>query len=271
MPASRDDFTIKTKETLAKRAAYRCSNPACRRLTVGPGSEESAYINVGVAAHICAAAENGPRYDAEMSSEERKSIRNGIWLCQTCAKLIDSDVDQYTVKTLHSWKRSAELGAAVELLKKPFSNDPQDIELIQFYISCFDRPAFKTNIYQEDALEDFEKALEDTLIALNTGVLRDRSNYTLRKEKGKSSIRNRKWRKQLDRVAFMLMDMLHILSSARLRGEHISHKPRGKVWYEFESPDSLKQFNHTRAEILKILRSIARDAGLGEDVFQHKY
>ena len=30
-------------------------------------------INIGVAAHICAAAPGGPRYDSAMTEEERKS------------------------------------------------------------------------------------------------------------------------------------------------------------------------------------------------------
>ena len=33
-------------------------------------------------------------------------------------------------------------------------------------------PAFQDDIHQEGRMEDFDKAIEDTLIALNTGVLR---------------------------------------------------------------------------------------------------
>jgi ribosomal protein L37AE/L43A len=47
--------------------------------------------NIGVAAHISGAAPGGPRYDASMSSEARKSINNGIWLCANCARLVDGD------------------------------------------------------------------------------------------------------------------------------------------------------------------------------------
>jgi len=35
----RDDFDLKTKEILAKRVGYRCSNPGCRKLTSGPRSD----------------------------------------------------------------------------------------------------------------------------------------------------------------------------------------------------------------------------------------
>ena len=88
----RDDFTSATKELLANRVGRRCSNPACRKLTCGANTNPEKITNIGVAAHICAAAQGGPRYDASMTPEERKSFENGIWLCQSCSKLIDTDI-----------------------------------------------------------------------------------------------------------------------------------------------------------------------------------
>lgn len=103
----RDNFTNAVKNKLAKRVMYVCSNPNCRKMTIGPDSKNG-INNIGVAAHICAAAPGGPRYDINMSEEERKSIDNGIWLCQSCAKLIDSDEEKYTVKLIKSWKMQTE-------------------------------------------------------------------------------------------------------------------------------------------------------------------
>ena len=91
----RDDFDEKTKDLLAKRVGYRCSNPNCRQLTSGPQADSNKSLNIGVAAHITAAAKGGPRYDENISLEERASIENGIWLCQNCAKLIDNDPKRY--------------------------------------------------------------------------------------------------------------------------------------------------------------------------------
>jgi hypothetical protein len=112
----RDDFTKPTKETLAKRVRYRCSNPNCPTpATLGPGSEQDATINLGVAAHITAASEGGPRFDSSLSPQERRSSRNGIWLCQNCAKRIDSDEANYPVPLLLEWKQWAERRAFAEL------------------------------------------------------------------------------------------------------------------------------------------------------------
>ena len=57
----------------------------------------------------------------------------------------------------------------------------EDKELIKFFVQCFDRPAFQDRIYQEGRMEDFDKAIEDTIIALNTGVLRTRDGSILKK------------------------------------------------------------------------------------------
>lgn len=115
MKSNRDDFTKQIKELLAKRVGYRCSNPNCRKLTCGANDDTQAFTNIGVAAHITAAAMGGPRYDASLTPGKRKGYNNGIWLCQSCAKLIDSDELHYPVSLLHRWKKSAEKSTATEL------------------------------------------------------------------------------------------------------------------------------------------------------------
>lgn len=111
----RDDFTLATKEQLAKRVGYRCSNPECRSLTVGPRSDVERAVNIGVAAHITAASPGGPRYDPAASPTDRSSRGNGILLCANCAKLIDDDPAQYTRELLGYWKYTAEQQASNDL------------------------------------------------------------------------------------------------------------------------------------------------------------
>lgn len=104
----RDNFYAKTKRTLADRVGHICSNPKCRAPTSGPNSNEEKTINLGNAAHITAAAPGGPRYDASLSVEARRSISNGIWLCSKCADLIDKDEARFPVDLLNAWKQGAE-------------------------------------------------------------------------------------------------------------------------------------------------------------------
>ncbi len=111
----RDNFTMKVKNILANRVGCKCSNPDCMVITSGPGTDKDKIINIGVASHISAASEGGPRYHADMTDKERKSVDNGIWLCQTCSKLIDSDVVRYPVEKLKEWKEKAEQNALSEI------------------------------------------------------------------------------------------------------------------------------------------------------------
>ena len=111
----RDDFSAGTKELLAKRVGFSCSNPECRQVTSGPQADPAGVVNIGVAAHISAASNGGPRFDADLSPEQRADSSNGIWLCQTCAKLVDNDATRFNRAVLEAWKRAAERAAGAAL------------------------------------------------------------------------------------------------------------------------------------------------------------
>lgn len=100
----RDNFTKITREKLAHLAGYRCSKPDCGVVTRGASADGNGTIDVGVAAHITAASPEGPRYDPSLTREQRKAVSNGIWLCQTHGRLVDSDESNFTVGVLHLWK-----------------------------------------------------------------------------------------------------------------------------------------------------------------------
>jgi hypothetical protein len=120
MPDSvRDDFPELVKRTIAARAGHRCSNPACKAPTSGPQVDPTKVLNVGVAAHITAAAPGGPRYDASLAPGQRSGISNAIWLCQNCAKLVDNDPSGFPADLLHKWKQQAESDALTTIGKSP--------------------------------------------------------------------------------------------------------------------------------------------------------
>lgn len=125
---ARDNFTKSVIETLKARVSHRCSNPDCRVPTSAPSSGNKAHT-IGVAAHICAASPGGPRYDAEMSTHERKDINNAIWLCQNCSVKIDRDPNSFSVDLLNSWKIEAERKATLELGKK-LPSDEEAVSLL---------------------------------------------------------------------------------------------------------------------------------------------
>ena len=104
----RDEFTLPVKRELAMRAAHFCSNPQCLRLTAGPRSGHERGLGTGHAAHICAAAEGGPRYDPNQSASQRRSAENGLWLCRECGDMVDKDHAGVTAQQLQNWKRDHE-------------------------------------------------------------------------------------------------------------------------------------------------------------------
>ena len=120
----RDDFPPKVKRLVAERVNYHCSR--CDRRTAGPHSDPAKRVLLGVAAHITAAAPGSPRYDPQMSTEERKSQNNAIWLCELCGNLVDSDKERFSVGELLALKRRAEDAArdALTRSRKTVAKDP---------------------------------------------------------------------------------------------------------------------------------------------------
>lgn len=140
MGNARDNFTKPTIKTLAMRVGYFCSNPACRTQTAGASSDENKAVHCGVAAHITAAAPGGERYDPNLTSKQRSSLLNGIWLCSNCARIIDVDPDRYPTDLLYNWKKDAEAFSfrtyatsviALPAIKLNFEFDDFDPEFLQ--------------------------------------------------------------------------------------------------------------------------------------------
>ncbi len=274
--AHRDNFSSSTKDLLARRVGMRCSNPNCRQPTCGPRDTPTEHLNIGVAAHICAASPGGPRFIDKMISEERKSPDNGLWLCQNCGKLVDSDDERYTIDLLRTWKRLSEEAARIAI-EEPWAARREvssDVELITFYAQCFDRPAFQDHFYQEGSMEAFDRAIADTITAINTGMLLSRDREPLQSSQGKAHLRNIAWREQMDVIADMLR---------ALRSRYAQAKNEGKidVWPHSDGTESylirdqhLAQWmDQTRSEIMRLFGGIADEAGVRPPVFprQRRY
>jgi hypothetical protein len=151
----RDDFSEEVKRIVAQRVGHRCSKPDCRADTSGPQVDPTKALNVGVAAHITAASPGGARYNPTLSSEERTHPSNAIWLCQTCAKLIDNDTVRFPVGLLLQWKGDAENAAYATIGRTAFGIDApsgpaQYINRLQPGTRIQIRPAIPRRIEQEE-------------------------------------------------------------------------------------------------------------------------
>src|SRR6266849_4875310 len=117
MTNARDNFSRETIRTLCDRVGGLCSKPDCRAPTKAPHTDDDRAVTVGVACHIYGAAPGGPRYDPSQMPAQRSSIDNGIWLCPTCAVLIDKDEARFSPAVLREWREKAEQEARTRVGK----------------------------------------------------------------------------------------------------------------------------------------------------------
>jgi len=144
------DFKEKTKRILSKRAGEKCS--ICGIGTCKPHSDEKSFVNLGEAAHIKGNKEGiYNRYDESMTDDERNDISNGIWLCNTCHKTIDSDDKSYTVDRLHVIKKEHENKVAEGYYNKQFPDFNSEKMIMH------DQLIFKESesIFKESELDEF--------------------------------------------------------------------------------------------------------------------
>lgn len=158
----RDNFSEKVKKDLAGRAGYKCSNPDCRISTIEAKYVNEGTINIGEAAHICAASEGGMRYNPNMSSKERSSAENGIWLCSNCATMIDRD-DKYTVAMLYKWKYDTERKAQST---NGFSISKFDRSVIDKITDVFETSNMIYILKEHDFQGDFQREYVEPLFEL---------------------------------------------------------------------------------------------------------
>lgn len=126
--AIEDRFKQAVIAILARRSANQCANPDCGAITCGPSDDPYDSVNLGEAAHIYGASPGSARYDPSMTSLDRSSIINAIWLCGNCHKLIDDDPAKYPSGLLFEWQRAHEqviaekVGKTSALIRKKFEN-----------------------------------------------------------------------------------------------------------------------------------------------------
>jgi hypothetical protein len=166
---NRDNFSASVVSKVAERAGYICSNPRCNRITIGPTDNDvNKSTKTGIAAHICAAASGGPRYDMSQTPQERKSISNAIWLCGTCSILIDKNngID-YPAPDIKRWKKVHEklikecLEGGKRLMFQFLTQQPKDASVARKVIKFLEqRGALFVHIQHEVPQYVFESVKE---------------------------------------------------------------------------------------------------------------
>ena len=141
-------------------------------------------------------------------------IDNAIPLCPNCHDEIHSRYASgrttriYTARELRLHRQRT-----VGLVDKERTWAPgnplweEDRNLILFYAQCLDRPAFRTHFHQEMSFSAFDRAMEDTLVAFNTGYWRTRDGTLIERAKGKVHMVHLPWRDNVERIVEMIEEI----------------------------------------------------------------
>jgi len=148
----------------------------------------------------------------------------------------------------------------------------RDKELVLFYAQCLDRPAFRTHFHEEMSFSAFDQAMEDTLLALNTGYWRTRDGVVINRAEGKVSVVQPTWREKLDRIAEIIEEvrarfhdamgfneMLYGLRHRGYRGmssememmmdSHFRHDRTLAAWMDEKRNQAIETLNSILAEV----------------------
>jgi hypothetical protein len=119
-----------------------------------------------------------------------------------------------------------------------------------------DRPAFQDALRHEVRMHDpqlikFHKAIGDTIIAINTGILRDREGDILQRGEGKVLMKNMQWRDKMGMITRILTD---IRNTIEMR------------WIEdmktVADPAFVDKLERDRQTVIDIMNSLCEDAGI---------
>jgi hypothetical protein len=140
----------------------------------------------------------------------------------------------------------------------------KDKRLITFFAQCLDRPAFRTYFHEEMSFTAFDDAMQDTLLALNTGYWKTRDGTVLERSLGKSCVVNPRWREELDKIGAIIEEIRRRFADSvgfnrmclQLRGRP-SRDPHDEVLRG--DRDLGRWMDEERQQAIDILNGILRD------------
>ena len=100
------EYTKSTIKRLFLLSCNQCAAPDCHN-SLEARDEKTIIAKI---CHIKAASPDGPRYNPDMTDDERRDFDNLILLCDECHSIIDNKDNEtkYTVSLLKEWKRNHE-------------------------------------------------------------------------------------------------------------------------------------------------------------------
>jgi hypothetical protein len=143
------------------------------------------------------------------------------------------------------------------------SSKVEGTDLLRFYSQCFDRPAFQDPFGREGSMEAFDRAITDTITAINTGALRVHDGTILAQAKGKSYLSNSEWREKMDTIVDLLRAIRSRYSLAVQIGQiHLGSEHHGQQFYDIRDDQVAEWMDSSRAEIILLFSDMCKEAGI---------
>ncbi|WP_422363781.1 HNH endonuclease [Pyruvatibacter mobilis] len=157
---------------------------------------------VGENCHIVAESDDGPRGDAGYPAEKRNSYGNLILLCRNHHKIIDDQIDTYSVDVLHAMKREHEAWVSSQLT---FDGKKQRDD--EFYSGIIDKWG---------RLSHLDTWLEWSSMSLSYGRPRMEVQVDKDFEELRSWLLNRIWPHRYKDLEVAILNFRHVLQDFQL-------------------------------------------------------
>lgn len=108
---------ITNQKIVLTSSGARCSMPNCDRILVEEKTDNDPEALLALTAHINGRKPGSPRYDPDMTNEERDCPSNLMAVCGVCHKIVDSQECTYTVEELRKIKNKHETWVKEQTLK----------------------------------------------------------------------------------------------------------------------------------------------------------
>jgi len=99
------NIRLRDQKILCLKSGNRCAIPECRKLLVIEKTSRDKESIIAEMPHIKGEKPKAPRYDKNMTDEERNSCDNLILVCRDHHKMIDDQPNTFKVEKLHQIKK----------------------------------------------------------------------------------------------------------------------------------------------------------------------
>lgn len=134
-----------------------------------------------------------------------------------------------------------------------------DIEAIKIFSMIFDRPAIHTPFRCEGNMNDFLQAIDDTILAFNTGILKTRSGEIFAKTKPRKLLSNPNWNDIIGVIANRLIDVKNRIRIAVINKEMILREDGFFCFYNQNLP---VEIDAIRGSIILLFNGLLKETNL---------